>query len=92
MEIINLGSIIVYILHLYVIYNKYVYVCIQYIYNCIYYIISIINKDHHFPSIYMNILPYRVSMTSLLSATTITDLKLESPGSTRVEGRKHEER
>lgn len=91
MEIINLGSIIVYILHLYVIYNKYVYVCIQYVYNCIYYIISIINKDHHFPSIYMNIPPYRVSTTSLLSATTVTDLKLESPGSTRVEGTKHEE-
>lgn len=40
---------------------------------------------------FMDTLPNRVSMTSLLSATTITDLKLESPGSTRVEGKKHEE-
>lgn len=30
-------------------------------------IISIINKDHSFPSIYMGTLPYRVSMTSLPS-------------------------
>lgn len=52
---------------------------------------SIINNDHLFPSIFMDTLPNRVSMTSLLSATTITDLKLESPGSTRVEGKKLEE-
>lgn len=44
MEIINLGSIIVYGLHLHVIYNKYVYICTQYVYNCIYYIISITTK------------------------------------------------